>query len=241
MTLSTAAISLGIFAAAITSGATGQAFPLIAGPVFLLEYPAIEAIALTAICSLTGQLFSSLLLRWTIAYEFRVFLIGAGLLGVPLGTALLTDCNTRLVRLVLGALILASSLWALFRPRVHKPEPQSCTSEAMIGLCGGLTGGLVGASSVVPAIWYAARGLDKARQRAVTQPYIMAVQCASLASLSAQGMLDARFLHEYFLFVVPLLAGICIGVAAFHKMSSSTTTRAVMSITAASGLLLLVA
>ena len=241
MMLGTVAVSFGIFVAAVTSGATGQALPLIAGPIFLLEYPATEAVALIAVCSLTGQLFSTLLLRRAIAYELRVFLIGAGLLGVPLGTALLTDCNPRLVRIALGALILAASLCALLRPYVPNPKPASAYAEAAIGLCGGLTGGLVGASSVVPAIWCAARGFDKGSQRAVTQPYIMAVQFASLVSLWARGALDAGIAHKYFLFLAPLLIGIGTGVAAFRMMPSSTATRAVMSIAAASGLVMLLA
>ena len=71
----------GIFAAGAVSGISGLAFPLIAGPIFLLIYTAPEAVALTAMCSLTGQLFSIALLRRAIAYEFRVLLIAAGLLG----------------------------------------------------------------------------------------------------------------------------------------------------------------
>ena len=46
----------GIFAAGMVSGISGLAFPLIAGPIFLWIYPAPGAVALTAMCSLTGQL-----------------------------------------------------------------------------------------------------------------------------------------------------------------------------------------
>lgn len=84
------------------------------------------------------------MLRRSIAYEFRAFLIAAGLLGVPLGTALLTDCNSHLVRLAVGALILVSGVWALIQPCAREPKPASCFSEAVVGLCGGLTGSLVG-------------------------------------------------------------------------------------------------
>jgi len=146
----------GIFAAGLVSGVSGLAFPLIAG--------------LTAMCSLTGQFFSVGLLWRAIEYEFRFPLIAAGLLGAPLGSALLCDFNPRCVRVVLGVLIVASGLWSSLRVRMRATRTRSPLSELLGGLSGGLTGGLVGASSVVPAIWYAACGLDKSRQRAVTNP-----------------------------------------------------------------------
>jgi hypothetical protein len=46
----------GIFVAGMVSGISGLAFRLIAGPIFLWIYPAPGAVALTAMCSLTGQL-----------------------------------------------------------------------------------------------------------------------------------------------------------------------------------------
>lgn len=232
-------IGAGVFVAAVTSGATGQAFPLIAGPFFLLVYPVPEAVGLTAMCSLTGQLFSIAMLRQLIEYQFVGRLIGAGLIGVPLGTELLTDCDPHVVRIVLGLLILLSGVWGLVSPRALSPKFGSRLAEAVVGLCGGLTGGLVGASSVVPAIWCAARGLSKERLRAITQPYIMTMQIASLVSLAARGMVDAQVAGAYAVYLMPLLMGICIGVAGFRMMSSRTARFAVMSIVAASGLALL--
>ena len=92
---------------------------------------------------------------------------------------------------------------------------------------------------MVPAIWCAACGLDKSRQRAVTQPYILAMQAASLASLWAWGAVDCKILSQYVEFVLPLVAGIGLGVAGFRGLSSSAATRVVMGAVTASGLSLL--
>jgi uncharacterized protein len=233
------AVSAGIAVAGAVSGISGLAFPLIAGPIFLLMYPAPEAVALTAMCSLTGQLFSIALLRRVIAYEFRVPLIACGLLGAPLGSALLCFFNPHFVRVVLGVLIVASGLWRSLRLQTRATRGPSLLSEALVGFSGGLTGGLVGASSVVPAIWCAACGLDKSRQRAITQPYILAMQAASLISLWAWGALDRSILGQYASFVLPALAGVALGVAGFRGLSSDAATRVVMGVVTASGLLLL--
>ena len=229
----------GIFAAGAVSGISGLAFPLIAGPIFLLIYTAPEAVALTAMCSLTGQLFSIALLRRAIAYEFRVPLIAAGLLGAPLGSALLCSFNPHCVRVVLGVLIVVSGLWRALRAQVGATRTPSLLSEVLVGLTGGMTGGLVGDSSVVPAIWCAACGSDKSRQRAVTQPYILAMQAASLVSLWAWGALDRDIVGHYADFLLPVLVGIGLGVAGFRGLSSDAATRVVMGAVTASGLSLL--
>jgi len=233
------AVVAGIFAAGAMSGVSGLAFPLIAGPIFLLVYPAPEAVALTAMCSLTGQLFSITLLWQAIDYQYRVPLIAAGLLGVPLGSALLCSCNPHAVRVVFGVLIVASGLWRLLRVETRaKPNP-SRLSEVLVGITGGLTGGLVGASSVVPAIWCAASGMDKSHQRAVTQPYILTMQADSLVSLWAWGAVDRTILPQYADFVLAVLVGVGLGVAGFRVLSSSAATRVIMGAVTASGLSLL--
>ena len=233
------AVFAGIAVAGAISGISGLAFPLIAGPIFLLMYPAPEAVALTAMCSLTGQLFSIALLWRVIAYEFRVPLIAAGLLGAPLGSALLCSFNPHCVRVVLGALIVVSGLRRALRVQVGATRRPSLLSEVLVGLTGGITGGLVGASSVVPAIWCAACGFDKSRQRAVTQPYILAMQAASLVSLWAWGALDRDIVGHYADFLLPVLVGIGLGVAGFRGLSSDAATRVVMGVVTASGLSLL--
>ena len=233
-------IFLGIFVAAAVSGISGLAFPLIAGPIFLLIYPAPQSVALTAMCSLTGQIFSIALLCRAIDYQHRIPLMAAGLLGVPLGSALLCSCNPHAVRVAFGTLIVVSGVWRLLRVEANPTHRPSILSEALVGLTGGLTGGLVGASSVVPAIWCAAAGLDKSQQRAVTQPYILTMQAASLVSLWVWGAVDRSILGHYADFVLPVLVGVGLGVAGFRGLSSSAATRVIMGAVTASGLSLLV-
>jgi uncharacterized protein len=119
----TLSVFIGIFAAGMVSGTTGMAFPLIAGPIFLLVYTPAKAVALTAMCSLTGQVFSIALLRRSIDYELRLPLIAAGLVGVPLGTALLNCCDHHPVRITRGGLIVISALWGLLQKSSQTPLP----------------------------------------------------------------------------------------------------------------------
>ena len=62
-------IAIGVFVAAIV--ATGLGFPLLAAPIFLLDYAPPQAILITSLCSLIGQSFAIVILRQTVCYEIR--------------------------------------------------------------------------------------------------------------------------------------------------------------------------
>ena len=232
---------VGILVAGAVSGATGVALPLIAAPVFLMVYAPVEAVALTALCSITGQLFSIALLRRAIVFELRPRLMVAGLLGVPLGSTLLTKLSLSMVHVSLGALIVLGGIWGLFQPAARDPRPAGHADELLVGLTGGLTAGLAGASAVIPALWCAWRGLGKEQQRAIMQPFILLMQVASITSLTARGSLSGSLLNDYVIIVLPLLIGVGGGVACFHLCSSTIVTRAVLSLVTLSGLALLLA
>jgi uncharacterized protein len=206
-----------------------------------MTFPPVEAVALTALCSITGQLFSMSLLHRAIAFEFRTRLMVAGLLGVPLGSTLLTRLSPSMVHFSLGALIVLGGVWGLFQPTSRDPRPVGRTDELLVGLTGGLTAGLVGTSAVVPALWCTWHGLSKERQRAIMQPFILAMQLASLVSLTVWGSLGGSLLNDYEIVLVPLLIGVGGGVACFHYFPSRFVTRAVLSLVTLSGLALLLA
>lgn len=231
----------GILVAGAVSGATGVALPLIAGPIFLMTFAPVEAVALTALCSITGQLFSMALLHRAIVFEFRGRLIIGGLLGVPLGSALLTRLSPSMVHFSLGTLIVLGGIWGLFQPASRDPRPVGRADELIVGMTGGLTAGLVGTSAVVPALWCAWHGFSKERQRAIMQPFILMMQLGSLVSLTVWGSLGGSLLNDYGMVLLPLLIGVGSGVACFHFFPSSVVTRAVLLLVTLSGLALLFA
>jgi len=232
-------VTAGIFLAGTVSGATGMAFPLIAGPIFLFAFDPVEAVALTALCSLTGQLFSIALLRRGIAYQFRAMLIMPGLCAVPLGTMLLAHCSHDVVRGTLGSLIVLSGIWGFTQAPSQARARPGWLCEFLVGVTGGITGGLVGASAVAPAIWSSWQGLSKESQRAILQPYILTMQCFSLVSLAILGEFTREIPGHYAAVLAPLLLGVASGVACFRMVSSDSMTRTVLSLVTVSGIALL--
>ncbi len=228
---------VGVLLAAMVSGATGVAFPLIAAPIFLADYAPPQAILITALCSLIGQFLSIRLLRQTIVYEFRWPLIAAGLVGVPFGTVALMWCDGHVIRIGLAALLVMCGVWRLFGGRLRGFRGVR-HSEVVIGACGGLCGGMFGASSAVPSIWLSMSGLDKNRQRAILQPYIIAIQCVSLAVLVYNGAFAPTVGRALAIYLVPLIGGIVVGTSGFRLFSSEFYGNAVAGLVVMAGLAL---
>lgn len=82
-------------------------------------------------------------------------------------------------------------------------------------------------------------GLDKGRPRAVTQPYILTMQAASLLSMGTRGALDHNVFGQYMGFFLSVLAGVRFGVAAFNAPPSNAAMRVVMAVVTVSGFALL--
>ena len=239
LTHQTAMELAGVMLGGAASGATGLAFPLIAGPFFLAVNASAQAIALLAICSLTGQFVSIALLRRSVAFRVSLRLIGGGVFGVPLGSTLLITADPHIVRICFGVLIMAAGLWSWRGSAAAAALPFSSLQEAVVGLCGGVTAGLVGASAVIPAIMCARRGWTKEGQRALMQPYVLTMQALSLVLLWHFGAFGWTLLVTYLQLLVPLLIGIGIGVAVFKASSTQLVTRAVITLAMLSGLALL--
>jgi uncharacterized protein len=234
----TTMMAMWVFVAAVLSGSTGLGFPLLAVPIFLLDYAPPQAILMASICSLIGQCFAVAVLRQTVCYEVRWQLILSGMLGVPIGTLLLLLADISALRFGFAILLISSSMWLLIGGYVHVRRAAGL-SELLVGVSGGICGGLFGVSSAVPATWLSACGLDKIRQRAIIQPYIIAAQCISLTLLCLHDTLTVAVVRAVAVYIVPLVAGVAVGVVGFRIVSSGVYSRAVLAVTLLSGLMLL--
>ena len=165
----TTMMAMWVFVAAVLSGSTGLGFPLLAVPIFLLDYAPPQAILMASICSLIGQCFAVAVLRQTVCYEVRWQLILSGMLGVPIGTLLLLLADISALRFGFAILLISSSVWLLIGGCVHVRRAAGL-SELLVGVSGGICGGLFGVSSAVPATWLSACGLDKIRRAPSSSP-----------------------------------------------------------------------
>jgi uncharacterized membrane protein YfcA len=229
-------VALGIFAGAIVSGFTGFAFSAVAGAVLLHVMPPREAVPLMMVCSVLVQSMSLVSLRRHIDWRGSLRLILGGLVGLPPALYVLLHVDAALFRLGFGIFLAAYAAYMLLRPAVHAFKNAGPYADFLVGLAGGLVGGLTAMPGAVPTIWGDLRGLDKASQRGVVQPYITAMQIAALAFLAVERGVPTTLGPEVLHSLAPLAAGTLVGLLLFGRVNDGQFRRVLLSVLLISGL-----
>ena len=213
---------LAVLLASTVSSIAGFAFSALCGALLfhLMEDP-VYTVQVMIVCSIAIQSLSVAALWRSIDWRsLPVFLIG-GVLGVPAGVYLLLQLPSGTYRHVIGGLLIVYAGYLLLR-RPTRTLRTGPLSDACAGFLGGLTGGLAGFPGAFVTIWCGLKGWDKARQRGVYQPFILAMQPITLLviylmrpSSSALTQLDWKTIT----FIPAALLGAWFGWCIFKRLS----------------------
>ena len=233
-----AATALAILLSALVSSVAGFAFSAIAGSALAhLNFEPLRAVQIMVICSIAAQCYAVWSIRESIRWRSLVPMIGAGALTVPLGVWLLLHVDALAYSAGLGGFLTAYGCYIALR-RETVGVRGSAWHDATAGALGGVTGGLAGIPGAPVTIWCAMRGWDKLQQRAVYQPYILAMQLVTIVCLQCQPSRHAGIGDDFGL--VPFaLMGAMGGLAIFRLMSNRQFQAAASSLLVISGLGLL--
>ena len=230
---------IAVFAASTVSSIAGFAFSALCGALLfhLMDSP-VYAVHVMIVCSIAIQILSVATLWRTIEWRcLRIFLIG-GFLGVPAGVYLLLHLPSTTYRTVIGSLLIIYGSYLLLRPPARSLS-LGRVSDVCAGILGGITGGLAGFPGAFVTIWCGLKGWDKAHQRGVYQPFILAMQPVTLITIhlmrpasSVQGQLDWKM----FAFVPAALLGAWFGLRIFKRLSDRQFEFVVNALLIASGI-----
>ena len=233
--------SAGIFAGALVSGLVGFAFSAVAGVVLLHILPPIEAVPMMMACSIVTQVASLIALRGAVEWRCSPLLIVSGLFGVIPALYLLSHIEAGAFRIGFGLFLAGYAALMLFRPTATaKSSDPSRLRYAFVGFGGGLVGGLTAMPGALPTIWCDLRGLPKDQQRAVVQPYIVALQIFALALLLTQDTFTHQALVNLACGLPALIAGVALGIMMFRRVSNTGFRSAVLVVLFFAGVLLTV-
>ena len=215
--IETAAI---VLVAATISSVAGFAFAALAGIglAFVTQDP-VRVVHTIVLCSIATQLYAVWQLRARIQLRAIVPMLLCGALTVPLGTWLLLHVQASTYRLGLGAFLIAYGAFSI----VHAEERRVRTTpsrDAIVAALAGFVGGLTAFPGALMTIWCALRGIDKTSQRAIYQPFILAMQIVTAASLHVLGGAQIGAQHDL-QFVAFAIAGAAIGFACFRRLSTA--------------------
>ena len=241
--LTAATVALVLFLAGLVSGLSGFAFSAVAASILWL-LPPLQAVPLIMLLSLCNQLLSigtlcrQMRLRATPECEGALPYILGGLAGLPFGIAALRCLPAALFAGALGGFLVLYSLFSLARPAGLRIGLSGWKPAAAVGAAGGLVGGFSAFPGSLPVVYLGLRGVGKAESRGVTQPYILAMQLASLGLLAASNaaIFDRQFWLLWALTLPAVLLGSASGIALYSRMSEVNFRRAVLLLLAISGL-----
>jgi uncharacterized membrane protein YfcA len=231
-----------VFVAALTSSIAGFAFSAICGAMlFHLLADPLQVVKIMMLCSVAGQALMVWSLRGDIRWrELAPFLVGAAA-GLPLGVHVLLNSRPGLYLQVIGGLLLLYAVYMILR-RPLVVQRQHVAWDGLAGFLGGVTGGAAAFPGAFVTIWCSFKGFSKERQRGLYQPFILIVQVAALALLSA---LPADIPARHFDFsgveyLPAMLIGSAWGMACFKGLNDRQFARIVNLLLALSGLSFLV-
>ena len=230
---------LATFAGAFVAGLSGFAFGLVAASLWLYVLTPVQSASLIVGFGLLVQSYSVWKLRAALDWHrLWPFVIGA-MLGVPVGVWLLTATDPRSLRLAVGVVLIAYSLYALFRPQLKLAAAVTPAADAAVGFANGLLGGLTGLAGIIITIWCNLRGFPKEVQRATFQPVAVVVFATAAFWLGVNGSLTLDTAKLFALGLPFLFAGTWLGLKLFGRIDETAFRKIVLALLFVSGVALL--
>ncbi len=235
----TAAILTGALLAGFVQGLSGFGFALTAMTIWSWAL-APELAGPLAVCgSFVGQLASIASLRAGLDWRRLLPFIAGGLIGVPIGAALLPHIAPLMYQTLIGAFLVVWCSAMLVIRRLPHVRRGGRLADAASGLAGGLMGGLGGMSGPAPTLWCTLRGWDKDTQRTVFQAFNISMHTLTLGIYAASGLMTPAVLHGWALLTPIVLVTAVLGTQLYRRLSETVFRRMVLALLALSGVALL--
>ena len=233
-------VAVGAIVAGFVQGLSGFAFGLSAMSFWVWAIEPRLAAAMAVFGALTGQLIAAISMRRSFNLAVLAPFLAGGLVGVPIGVAVLPHLDVPMFKLVLGLLL---ALWCpvmLLSPRLPRIAHGGRVADGVVGVAGGIMGGIGGFTGAIPTLWCTLRGFDKDVQRAVIQNFNLAALVVTMASYFATGIVTRDMLPMFAIVAPAMLVPTLIGTRVYAGISEARFRQIVLGLLTASGVALLV-
>ncbi len=235
-----AAVVAGAAAAGFVQGLSGFGFSLVAVALWAWVMAPAELGPLVVACSLLGQILAV----GTIRRRFDLrrlapFLVG-GLLGVPVGTALLPHVEQTEFKAAVGGFLVLWCGASLLVRRLPPVTRGGRLADAAAGWLGGVMGGIGGMTGPAPTLWCNLRGWDKDAQRAVFQSFNLVMLGVTLGVYAATGLITAAGVRLFAVAAPSMAIPTLLGAMLYRRIDDQAFRRVVLGLLLISGVVLLV-
>jgi uncharacterized membrane protein YfcA len=225
----------GAFAGGFVSGLAGFGTGVVVLGIWLYVLPPAMVATLAGICSVLSQA-QTIPAIWHAIDRRRIWpMLVAGLLGVPIGTWLLTRINPAAFHVGMGVLLLGFSIFMLAGRFQTRLVWGGRAADSAVGFLGGILGGLAGLSGPLPTMWAALRGWGKDERRGVFQAFNLTILAAAIVSHGASGLLTQELGRLVLVALPGTVAGSWIGVRTYRRISDQAFHKIVLGLLGLSG------
>jgi len=234
-------VALGAVVAGFVQGLSGFAFGLVAMSFWAWALEPRLAAVLTVFGALTGQIVAAVTVRRGFDIRRLLPFVAGGLVGIPLGVALLPRLDMHWFKAVLGTLLVVWCPAMLMAPRLPKISHGGRLADGAVGLAGGVMGGLGGFTGALPTLWCTLRGFEKDTQRAVIQNFNLSMLLVTMCTYLATGIVTREMLPMFAIVAPAMLVPTLLGTRLYIGISEATFRQIVLGLLTASGVALLAA
>ncbi|HEX3600191.1 MAG TPA: sulfite exporter TauE/SafE family protein [Lacipirellulaceae bacterium] len=207
-----------IFFATLIRSTLGFGEALVAVPLLALRMPVTTAAPLAVLASV-------LVAAVIVVHDWRKieirsasWLVISALCGIPLGLLLLSQANDQVVKVILGLVIAAFSIYSLMAKTRFHLEKDHLVLLLGSGFCSGILGGAYGMNGPPLAVYGTLRRWSPQHFRATLQGYFLPVSLVGMLGYVALGLWTAT-VTRYFLLSLPgAIVAIFLGRAINHRL-----------------------
>lgn len=232
-------VALGAVVAGFVQGLSGFAFGLVAMSFWAWALEPRLAATLAVFGALVGQVLAALTVRRGFDFKLLLPFVLGGLLGIPLGVALLPRLDMDGFKAVLGTLLVIwcpAMLWAKNLPKI---TAGGRVADGAVGMAGGVLGGIGGFTGTLPTLWCTLRGFEKDTQRAIIQNFNLSMLLVTMGVYLARGVVTRDMLPLFAIVAPAMLVPTLLGAKLYIGISEARFRQIVLSLLTASGLALL--
>lgn len=231
-----AQIAGGALIAGFIQGVSGFAFGLIATSLWAWTIEPQLVVPTVIFGSFLGQIVSIQSVRKDIrAARVGPFLIG-GLLGVPVGAAMLPLLNASVFRLAVGSVLVVYCSVVLLGARLPLVTRGGRAGDLLVGWAAGLMGGASALSGPPMTLWCAMRGWARDEQRSTYQSFFIVTQILTMVMYAATGVINQHSVQLFWLVGPPIMLASWAGSRWYKHLSDARFTRYLFLLLLLSGL-----
>lgn len=191
-------------------------------------------------CSVVGQAITIAAARRGFNLKRTLPFIVGGVLGVPIGIAILPSIDQVVFRAVVGGfLAIYCPTMLVFGGKAHIAKEIPAANSGF-GFIGGILGGIGGFAGAVPTLWASLQAWTKDEQRAIIQWFNLTMHVVTITGYGVSGVITAERAKWLLVAIPAMLIPSLLGAKLYTKISDVAFRRLILVILAVTGIALLV-